>query len=224
MANVKTDTGEIAPGRSSKLRRSNPLDAPGRRRPKQKRSKETVDQMLEAAIRVMEQGGFEAFTMRAVAEEAGMNVATLYSYFANKHKLLARLAEDRLNERLDMLRDAFDEARASRDWIEGAAASTLKMSELRSRQTGSRALRLALHAAPELWRIDQEGNRAAGRMLAELIRDCADPLCKDPELRGRMIAEYVTVLLDLLPDIPEEKHPAVHEELVALIRHHLRMP
>lgn len=215
---------ETARSGAGKLRRSNPLDAPGRRRPKQKRSKETVDQMLEAAIRVMEQGGFEAFTMRAVAEEAGMNVATLYSYFANKHKLLARLAEDRLRERLNMLQDAFDEARASRDWIEVAAASTLKMAELRARQTGSRALRLALHAAPELWRIDQDGNRAAARMLAELIRDCAETPTADPELRGRMIAEYVTVVLDMLPDYPEEKHPAIQAELIAVIRHHLRMP
>lgn len=172
----------------------------------------------------MERGGFEAFTMRAVADEAGINVATLYSYFANKHKLLARLAEDRLSERLNLLREVFDEAHAAEDWIAAAAGSVAKLAALRARQSGSRALRRALHASPELWMIDQDGNRAAAQMLAELIRERADPPCEDPELRGRITAEYVTALLDMEPDYPPEKHDKVMADLTALLKFHLSLP
>lgn len=224
MANSETHAAKPERASRSRPHRANPLDAPGRRRPKQERSKRTVEQLLDAAIRVMERGGFEALTMRAVADEAGINVATLYSYFANKHKLLARLAEDRLTERLDMLHEAFEKARKAEDWIAATATAISQLTALRARQTGSRALRSALHASPELWRIDQNGNKAAARMMAQLLQDRANPPCKDPELRGRIIAEYVTALLDMHADYPEHKHRDIEAELMALLKLHLSMP
>ncbi|MEY8827864.1 TetR/AcrR family transcriptional regulator [Sedimentitalea sp. XS_ASV28] len=204
-------------------KRPNPLAAPGRRKPKQKRSRETVEEILQAAIRVMERGGFEAFNMPAIAAEAGLNVATLYSYFANKHKLLARLAEDGLAERLRILEELFEEARQAPDWIDKACAAITRLARLRSDQSGATALRRALHASPELWRIDQNGNRIAGKMVADLIVSRSETPCADPELRGRMIAEYVTVILDMQRDFPADKHDAILADLTAVFRFHLSM-
>ena len=202
----------------------NPLDAPRRRRPKQQRSRETVNQILDAAIRVMERGGFEAFTVNAIADEAQVNVATLYSYFANKHQLLERLTRDRLDERLAMLRAAFDTAMTAPDWISSICEAMERLAGLRTRQSGAIALRRALHASPDLWALDQAGNAKAAEMVADLLRARADPLPADPDLRGRIIAEYVTAILDMKAEFDSNRHKAIDAEMIALLRLHLNMP
>ncbi len=204
--------------------RTSPLDAPRRRRPKQQRSRETVAQILDGAVRVMERGGFEAFTVQAIADEAGVNVATLYSYFANKHQLLERMTRDRLAERLTMLRAAFDATRDAPDWIGSICAAIADLAALRARQPGSIALRRALHASPELWALDQAGNAEAARMVADLLRRRADPVPADPELRGRIIAEYVTAILDMKAEFDSGRHAAIDTEMIELLRLHLTLP
>lgn len=204
--------------------RVNPLDAPRRRRPKQQRSRETVNQILDAAIRVMERGGFEAFTVNAIAAEAQVNVATLYSYFANKHQLLERLTRDRLDERLAMLRAAFETATAAPDWIGSICEAMERLAGLRTRQSGAIALRRALHASPDLWALDQAGNAEAAQMLAVLLRARADPVPADPDLRGRIIAEYVTAILDMKAEFDSDRHRAIDAEMIALLHLHLTMP
>lgn len=205
-------------------KRSSPLDADERRHPKQQRSRETVDAILQAAICVLERGSFEAFNVHAIAAEAGVNVATLYSYFANKHKLLERLTQDWMDERIEMLHGAFDEAAAAPDWVASLCDAIAHLARLRVAQAGSIALRRALHASSRLWELDQEGNRAAARMIAELLEKRADPRPADPELRSRIIAEYITAILDMKAQYAPETYPAIDREMVALLRAHLTMP
>jgi AcrR family transcriptional regulator len=204
-------------------KRRNPLAAPRRRRPKQRRSIETVEQILEAAIRVMERGGFEGFNMKAVGDEAGLNVATVYSYYANKHQLLAQLARTQMNERLDMLQRAFDRLPASEQWVDAICDSIVELAALRDQQTGSTILRHALHASPELWEIDQEGNRAAAEMIGKLLEKHSDPPCDDSKLRGRLIAEYVTATLDVLDQHTPKERTVILKELAGILRFHLTM-
>jgi AcrR family transcriptional regulator len=63
-----------------------------RRVPRQARSQQTVDCILEAATRVFRREGFRGTTNR-VAAEAGVSIGSLYEYFPNKQALLAALAE-----------------------------------------------------------------------------------------------------------------------------------
>lgn len=61
----------------------------------QQRSAATVAAILEAAARVLERGGLEAFTTNAVAARAGVSIGSLYQYFPGKDALMAALiAED----------------------------------------------------------------------------------------------------------------------------------
>lgn len=60
-----------------------------RRRPRQARSKTTVDAILTAAPRVLERHGLAGFTTARVAEVAGVSVGTLYQYYPSKEAILA---------------------------------------------------------------------------------------------------------------------------------------
>lgn len=69
------------------------MPAPPRRRPKQARSRETVDVILEAAAQVLTEFGPEGATTNRIAERAGVSVGSLYQYFSNKKALYTALGE-----------------------------------------------------------------------------------------------------------------------------------
>ncbi|MEO9078123.1 MAG: TetR/AcrR family transcriptional regulator [Rhodanobacter sp.] len=62
-----------------------------RKRPKQKRSIETVKAIVEAAARILEDKGHAGYSTNAVAERAGVSVGSLYQYFPSKEALIAAL-------------------------------------------------------------------------------------------------------------------------------------
>ncbi|MBX3158430.1 MAG: TetR family transcriptional regulator [Deltaproteobacteria bacterium] len=64
-----------------------------RKRPRQDRSKATVDTILAATARVLVKHGFDGLTTNAVAEHAGVSIGSLYQYFPNKEALVAALIE-----------------------------------------------------------------------------------------------------------------------------------
>ena len=63
-----------------------------RKRPRQDRSKATVDSILDATARVLVRHGFDGLTSNAVAEIAGCSIGSLYQYFPNKEALVAALS------------------------------------------------------------------------------------------------------------------------------------
>lgn len=64
-----------------------------RKSPVQKRSKITVDVILEAAARVLAKEGAEALTTNRIAEVAGVSVGSVYQYFPNKESIVAALVD-----------------------------------------------------------------------------------------------------------------------------------
>lgn len=68
-----------------------------RKRPRQHRSKATVDSILEATARILIAQGFNGLTTNAVAEAAGVSIGSLYQYFPNKEALVAAMIEHHLD-------------------------------------------------------------------------------------------------------------------------------
>jgi AcrR family transcriptional regulator len=73
-------------------------DADLRRRPRQRRSRDTVAFVLEAAAQLFAERGYDAATTNAVAERAGVSIGTLYQYFASKDGLLLGLLDQHLDD------------------------------------------------------------------------------------------------------------------------------
>ncbi len=64
-----------------------------KKQPKQARSQEMVETLLQATTRILRNEGRERLTTNRVAEVAGVSVGSLYQYFPNKQSLLDALAE-----------------------------------------------------------------------------------------------------------------------------------
>ncbi|MCA3246550.1 MAG: TetR/AcrR family transcriptional regulator [Azospirillum sp.] len=82
-----------------------------RKTPKQKRSEDTVEIILEASARILEGVGLDGFTTNAVAERAGISVGSVYQYFPSKHAILAELARRHRVRFVDLTRTAIESCR-----------------------------------------------------------------------------------------------------------------
>jgi AcrR family transcriptional regulator len=77
---------------------------PSRRRlPTQARSRERVERILDAAAQLVVADGVEGLTTRSIAETAGLPVASLYQYFADKEAVLLALCERDMAEMDDQV-------------------------------------------------------------------------------------------------------------------------
>lgn len=59
-----------------------------RRQPRQQRSRQRVNAILDAAEQLFSESGFSATTTNAIARRAKTNIASLYQYFPNKEAIL----------------------------------------------------------------------------------------------------------------------------------------
>ena len=76
------------------------------------KSEQTRALILETALRLFEERGFDKTTMRAIAQEAGVSVGNAYYYFASKEHLVQgfydRLAEEHRSAALEAMHGVGD--------------------------------------------------------------------------------------------------------------------
>ena len=73
------------------------------RKPKQKRSKETVQAIVQAGFIAIARHGRDGATTRHIADIAGVSVGTLYEYFSNKEEVFAAMLESFVQELVGVL-------------------------------------------------------------------------------------------------------------------------
>lgn len=121
-----------------------------RKRPRQDRSRATVDAVLAATARILVKRGYLGLTTNAVAELAGISIGSLYQYFPNKEALVSALIERHTEQ------------------VQGAILSELKRAQQLPMAQVIRAvvgLALEAHAIdPELHRVLTEQMPNAGRL------------------------------------------------------------
>ena len=87
---------------------SNPLEssfaglragsAETRRQPRQERSRQRVETILEVALALVVEHGAEALAMREVARRAGVQISSIYQYFPSKAHIIRELAKRNLQK------------------------------------------------------------------------------------------------------------------------------
>jgi AcrR family transcriptional regulator len=148
----------------------------------QRRSRQTVDAVLDAVVRILKREGVEHVTTNRIAEVAGVSIGSVYQYFPDKRAIFAALhdrhAEDmgrRVEALLVLHADASLEhlVRAIVDGLIDAHASDPELYELLSAEVphapGERslesrlrsALRLAIMARADSRRAPQDLERRA---------------------------------------------------------------
>jgi AcrR family transcriptional regulator len=71
-----------------------------RRQPVQERSRQRVERILASAQEILETDGPDAVTTRAIADRAGVPVATVYQFFPNREAIVEEILHALLDRRM----------------------------------------------------------------------------------------------------------------------------
>lgn len=137
--------------------------------PTQTRAKETVERILAAADEHLTGDGISGFTTNAIAARAGVNIATLYSYFPDKAAILQELLLRADNERFSAVETVMTSL-AEADWRQSLSDVIDAMVRFRTANPGASALRRAALGSADLRALDKEGNRRVAATMARSLR------------------------------------------------------
>jgi AcrR family transcriptional regulator len=133
----------------------------GRRRPQQRRARETVEAVLDAVIRILKRDGSRGLTTNRIAEVAGVSIGSVYQYFPDKQAIFAALHQRHIDQIDRMVQDTLVEHAASsletlmRAMIEAMVEAhttdpelyELLLTEISHRTEGSAEFSVRLHGA-----------------------------------------------------------------------------
>jgi AcrR family transcriptional regulator len=196
-----------------------------RKLPKQARSRESVEAILQAAAQVFERHGYAAGTTNRIATRAGVSIGTLYQYFPNKDAILVALVREHLAEGIAALQPHLRSLR------EGARFEDVL--------PGIVEAMVSLHStAPTLHRVLFEETRLPRSLRAELetLEDglvelaaaalATDPrlFTGDPRLRARVAITTIETLTHRLVLRPPRgvSMAELASEITRLVRVYMR--
>jgi AcrR family transcriptional regulator len=129
------------------------------RPPKQRRSRESYERVLDAAFALLEENGFEGLTVQEVAARSGVSVGAIYERFGNKETLL-RAVHARTMESMSEAHAAAGDPAARAD---GAAAAIVAVvaGMARIMNDNRKALRAFMHLGAVDEVISARGSEAS---------------------------------------------------------------
>ncbi len=159
-----------------------------RKIPKQARAQARVDLILDATANLLETVGYDAVTTNAIADKAGVNVASLYQYFPNKQAIMAALAHRMSEVWLKVYEDFPLDFAREKNWRRCFNTYLDRLFVADAALAGSRAMRHAMNSEPTLRTIDIENDNDVAAILAEgfVVRGAM------PREKAHLIATTVT--------------------------------
>lgn len=181
-----------------------------RRTPVQRRSRERVRLIVDAAANLIAKDGIGALTTSSVAERAGIPVGTLYQYFADRDDIIATLVDEHL-ETMD--------ARITAD------LSNVKNLTIRSLvQTAMRSHVEFYRDNPSFVKMWIQGRRLSPEvvakqrkrnvMLAKWLRAVADGLGMVQEDTPELGAWFVVEVSDRILEMAFRRDPHGDDEII----------
>jgi len=148
--------------------------------------------LVQAAYRAIAAEGFEGLRTRDVADEAGVNVATLHYYFPTKEQLIRGVVEYTMGR----FRSTLESRAASSDQLRSHLHAVHRLIK-NEPQLGIVMGELALRSArdPAIARIMEEANGAWHRTLRALLKRAAREGSVHPELDTDDVAALLMATL-----------------------------
>jgi AcrR family transcriptional regulator len=166
-----------------------------RKKPKQDRSRDTVDALLKATVDLLVDEGYERASTNRIALKAGVSIGSLYQYFPNKESLIGELIDRHYQEMADLCRQG-----AARY---GDAPLKTMIREIIKSMVAVHALNPRLHLVlqeqvPRVGKLRKlDELHLVGREIvkAELLKRPQEVRVRDVELSSLFVVEVVDRLL-----------------------------
>lgn len=193
-----------------------------RRAPVQRRSKKTVDRIRQAARDVLCRDGVEGLTTNTIAQQAGVNISTLYGYYPDKYAILADLFDEYERQRIEIVRQRLGVLEEGEDWLATSSVAIEELAAFRLADPAQIALRRAINVIPSLRDLDNASTLQVAQALGGVILRQNPSIGEDQAVRaGLVVTLAVTHLLDEACD-GENPDPHLIRECQQLFIRYLR--
>jgi AcrR family transcriptional regulator len=156
-----------------------------------------TDRILDAALALFLENGYEVTSMKAIARKAGASTKTLYSRYANKSEVLAAAGQRILDRSLEQTPSRLPESDSGdvREFVETVGR---EFGSLYSKPEPPRMMRLAFsegHRHPDLARFFVASQVHVVDRIAERLerwhREGKLPRLRDPRVTAMILIEMV---------------------------------
>lgn len=198
----------------------------GIKKPKQDRSKSTVEAILVAVTQIMDKDGPMGLTTNKIAEKAGVSVGSLYQYFKNKESIfeaiLLRMTEENLASLEKNLSQKPDGV-GIRDIIR-----LVVMSHFENIQKMGKLTSVLFEYAPQVLSPlhFKKADERIVRFLLEKVEEYKIELRPKNKTHAFFICSQAVrgvIFMSYLQRSPEER-PMIMEELVDMLASYLEVP
>lgn len=200
-----------------------PPELSPRKTPRQRRSRQMLERIVDAATRVLSERGYDGASTNRIAAEAGISSGSLYQYFPNKDAIVVAVL-DRFADDLANRIGAQIEATMAEPWQTGGRA--LLDVQIGLFEENSDLLRIIVEQIPRLGPVDKLD--ALRRRMSDLVRlylilnreqfrpdlDIETAVWILAEVTGQLSVRYVLER----PPIPRER---MVDQLTALITRYI---
>ena len=197
------------------------MQEPSRRVPRQARSRERVERILDAAAHVFAEAGVEAATTEAIAARAGTSIGSVYQFFPNKDALFGAISA-RYFTRVSALFEALMARADELHWQDLLDEAIDAFAAFDREDLDFRAVWRNWHRSGEFVETGQALNREfarrAGLVLAAKSKRKVSPRQRD--LVATVTVEAISALLFLAAREPS-RAKAVIAETKAMLRLYL---
>lgn len=159
---------------------SEPLIRP----PLQRRSQESLDRVLRAGLQVLQEDGFEGFTLQEVSRRAGVSIGSIYARVSSREALIMAIYEQAMawTDEQDLIeRDAVRDDLTPRERIELLVTDTAN-----TMLAHGDILRVFMRQAPnnpDIWQRGAEKSQATAKAFERAILEHREHLAHpEPEL------------------------------------------
>jgi AcrR family transcriptional regulator len=193
----------------------------------QKRSRLTVDTLLQATARVLVKDGYDRASTNRIADVAGVSIGSLYQYFPSKEALVAAVIDRQTQEMMALARDAL--IKVAIQPVEEAIRELVKLG-IDTHRVNPKLHRVLTEQVPRVGRLDNV--QAIDRQAYALVRTYLDAHRDEIQVADVELAAFVCVTtVEALthaaviyrPDVlSDEKANAFIDEVTRLVLRYLR--
>ncbi len=131
-----------------------------RRLPQQARSRQRVNQILDAAAQVFEEVGYDAASTELIATRAQTSIGSLYRFFPDKSAILYALAERYANQMQALVEAGMNASTVHQPMAQVVGDLIEAFDHFYTRQPGCRVVMLQSRISTEIQAVNQRADRA----------------------------------------------------------------
>lgn len=190
-----------------------------RRVPVQARAKATVEKIKKASLDLLREEGLEALNTNAIAEQAGVNISTLYGYYPDKYTILYDLFDSFEETRSHYVLEKMQELTYEGNWQEWFFQVIDGLAGYRLKDPAGIALRRALILRPELHELDIQSSKVTWTSLADIFVTEFDIDKLVATSISEIVIESITHMLDSAFSVSPPRIDKVEELKVMITRY-----